>query len=107
MKEFYYYGRDHEKKPRVTIVLIEKDGNMARGISIGSYKDVLDKKEGRRIARNRALKAVGTQRASEPVLQDHVRRILGIVNLPFYYKSNWMPALTSFEHKILDSNYKR
>ena len=50
--------RNRENVPYVTICVVRKGDEYARGISICSYEDMPVKKTGRDIARGRALKAI-------------------------------------------------
>jgi len=66
LKEYYYYLRDEQNRPAVTVCLIvDNDSNeYFRGIAVTSDKDMPSKKEGRRIARGRSLRAIGMHKST-------------------------------------------
>ena len=55
--KFYYY-RDKENKPRVTVCLLDVNGDRGVGMSVCSLLDNPCKKIGRKIARIRAVHAL-------------------------------------------------
>ena len=59
-KTYFYYYRDRESKPRITVCLLKANGAVARGIAICSLKDNPCKKTGRKIALQRATYAMKT-----------------------------------------------
>lgn len=76
-KEIYYYlrgeatgrppkGMKKEKQngpPLITVCIRQlPDGKICRGVAICSGKDIPNKKEGRRVARNYMLKAAGVKK---------------------------------------------
>lgn len=83
--EVYYYLRGKAKGPApkrmrkekqngpplVTVCLSQlPDGTVCQGVAICSPRDIPNKKEGRRIARNYMLKALGTKKTGDPVQRD-------------------------------------
>ena len=103
MKEKYYYIRDEENKPRVTVCLMKEEegdvGITSRGVSVCSYQDNPCKRVGRKIARNRANYALLTGEDSLPILTNHS----GVaMNVPFVSKSEFMPFLSEMEDRILN-----
>lgn len=62
MKEYYYYERDENNRPIVTVCLLQPDINnpnaFARGVAICNDCESPIKKRGRAIAKGRALKAI-------------------------------------------------
>ena len=109
MKEKYYYIRDEENKPRVTVCLMKEEHIMrkntgtARGVSVCSYQDNPCKRVGRKIAKNRAEYALFTEEDSLPILTNHS----GVaMNVPFVSKSEFMPFLSKMEDRILNPKRK-
>jgi hypothetical protein len=60
MKEIYYYHRDSQNRPFITVCLLHdpETKESARGIAVCSKDDMPMKKRGRGIAYGRALKAM-------------------------------------------------
>jgi hypothetical protein len=111
MKYFYYYLRDEDKKPVVTVCLGYENGEHARGVAICSLEDSPNKKVGRRIARAKMLKAFGRKRTDDPCLRyecyaalDQLSRPNPELNQVAGYKSAYVPTLTDFEKKLIVSN---
>ena len=93
MKEYYYYVRDIENKPRVTVCLMIDGEKISKGMAICCYKDNPCKKMGRKIARERAKFAF---------LEERDVCITKRKELFLYpFKANFMPILTEHEKKIL------
>ena len=74
MFQYYYiYDSPDGRKtfganPIATVCLaVDRDGAVVRGTAICSPADQFSRKEGRRIARNRVLKAMGQRASSEPI----------------------------------------
>ena len=81
MKHTFYYLRDNEKRPLVTVCLAYgKKGYKARGIAICSDKDQPSKKTGRAIAKGRARSAFLSGNSS-PVNTWRAREILRSLSL--------------------------
>ena len=89
MKERYYYERDRENKPMITNCLLKHGKEIARGVSICSYQDVVCKKVGRKIAFTRAIYAL-THATSTCKVKDSA-----------IYKAVYNPKLTEFETRLL------
>lgn len=106
MKFYYYYLRDRGNRPIVTICLGEDKGKVARGMSVCSLEDSPQKSVGRRIARSKVLKALGTKSSSDPCKR--AKCFNAIRQIPDWVvpalKSTYNPVLTKFEKKILDQN---
>lgn len=112
MKEYFYYLRDKENKPVITVCLLEHAKATARGVSICSLRDFPDKKRGRAIARGRALRAFKRILPGEPVNRheawavaitlnlDSSRAREGLMLADGKYKLN--PVLTDYERKLLN-----
>ncbi len=122
MKLFYYYLRNEQGHPVVTICLgvLGRTKDIARGIGICSPSDTVCKKEGRRWARKRTMKAFGLQKTSNPIQCDEpVNRIEALKTLQsvkdsevqilpkevkwdfLLTKSAFNPTLMDFEKEIL------
>lgn len=55
----YYYIRDNQNRPTITVCLIkDSEGNISRGIAVCSDKDQPCKKMGRNIAKESAVHAI-------------------------------------------------
>jgi len=78
MKEKFYYHRDRENKPRVTVCVMESDvGNpIVQGVALCSWKDNPRKATGRAIARGRALKALYHLESNDRILRDEAISVL-------------------------------
>lgn len=111
MKEIYYYIRDKEKRPMITICLMKEDNyntlsnpyattygriNISKGVALCSEKDIPCKKVGRKIARERAFYALSEERDSCMVNREELIKLFP----PF--KSCYMPVLTEYETKLLN-----
>ena len=117
MKEYYYYIRDNDNHPRVTVCLIEDSkGGFHRGISLCSFDEKeIDKEYGRRKARSRALHALHTKEDSMPIAShravDIILRTSRSLLAEFLsvdssfgsggFKSLHLVTLTDFERKII------
>lgn len=98
MKEFYYYIRDKENKPRITVCLLKsKGGLISKGVALCCMKDNPCKKTGRELAKKRAKLALynGTH-----CLQMTWRKNI-IANGFFHFKAYFQPTLTQYEGQIL------
>jgi len=111
MKTYYYYYRDEDDVPKVTVCLL-KDGNeIGKGVAVCSPLDFPNKKEGRKIARGFARKALGMKRSSVHILREETIEIIeDCVNSNMeentdFCHSVYQPALTKFENKIV--NYRK
>jgi hypothetical protein len=93
---------------------MDKDGNIGRGKAICSPNDNPCKKEGRKYARDYALRALGTKSTSMPVTNKKALDIVGKLPLDDYivlffnkqrlldvYKSEYNPVLSNPEKKLL------
>ena len=101
MEEYYYYCRDKDNIPLITVCLIRQDGIITKGVSICSPLDSPYKKQGRRIARNKALKALGKKKTGDKVNRTVAVNIIYRVGFHSYWKSVYQPELSLFEKKIL------
>ena len=117
-REVVYYMRESkEKRPVVTVCLCQDDnGNVARGVSICSLKDMPNKSIGRAIAVGRAIKALLHQQNTGEIKRWEVAQALDNVEIEktylndifaFYskdhgiFKSSYNHKITEFEKKLL------
>lgn len=100
-KEKYYYIRDNQNRPIITVCLLKRKNQIGRGVTICSVKDQPCKKVGRAIAKTRALFALASEK-------DNLEMVNG--NFPLFafdfgfYKSYYNPELTKYEQKLFRIN---
>lgn len=112
-KEKFYYLKDENGHPRVTVCIIEtKTGVVSRGVSLCSYLDLIRKAEGRNKARGRAVQALHNNTNNISIdrsVDSHY--ILCVVSdiakdpeilEKFNYLSEINPSLTNLEQRILE-----
>ena len=110
-KEKFYYFRDADNNPLVTVCLMKRGEDISRGISICSFRDSPNKTVGRAIARGRAVKALCNKMSSELTERWEVYKVMEETNfkeptLPNFiflkkYKSAFNPKLSEFETSLL------
>jgi len=113
-KEYYYYYRSNkltkdgktENHPRITVCILGENYTYSRGISICSLKDNIDKVKGKKIAKNRAIKALDTKTTSQPIARSEAVIIRQHSNCAFTYKSSFVPPLTDHEIRIIHGKKK-
>ena len=115
--EKFYYLRNENNVPLVTVCLIKRNSDFGKGIKLCSKDDVVDKKYGRVKAKNMALKALGTQTTSEPIVRVEAGKVLNrvanwdcdefisITENP--NKSLFNPELTEYEKKLFIKRNKK
>ena len=114
MKKWYYYFRDEENRPHITVCLIEHEGDYARGIAICSLKDNFSKKSyyydeknnivgGRDIAEKRAMKALVFNENNNPINRGECFDVFEqcIFDLNTEFKSEFIPELSPFEQRLI------
>lgn len=115
MKEYYYYLRDEDNHPRITVCLIAipKIGGhyFHRGISLCSMDEKkIDKKYGRKKARSRALHAyyagkdtmpIENPKAIDIVIRTEDKSIFRSTFGRGDFKSQHLVKLTEFERKLV------
>lgn len=102
-KEKYYYRRDQKGVPLITVCLVSSNGSTARGVALCSMSDQSSKEKGRKIALERARKALYSKRNWFPINALYVFRKTGMTFedvTPF--KCEYNPSLTSLEQKIME-----
>jgi len=104
--EKYYYIRDEQNRPIITVCLIRVDFEISRGIAICSDLDQPCKKIGRAIAKTRALYALAKEKNSCEMGRWNFRNVQSANNefvdgfiLPTT-KSTYNPKLTDYEMKL-------
>jgi len=106
VKEIYYYERDQEKRPVVTVCVVQQNDEVARGVAICSPKDVTCKATGRKIAKHRAVYALNCQTTALPVGRDEAAAVSRIVHgnqADFHqFKADFNPDLTDYERELLE-----
>jgi|GEM_PF-3187945 len=111
-KEFFYYLRDINKHPHITVCLLKNsNGAVARGMAICSLSEQFDRKVGRKIAKSRAYSAMFDEKLPDAfcgVKRGRARYVLDLVDVPgggwetyFDKKAHYMPHLTLFERRLL------
>jgi hypothetical protein len=103
MKKYFYFERDKDNNPVITVCLIEFDGVYSRGWSICSLKETPVKKDGKRRALARASAANFSKKNSMPVSRveatDVLRRVISVMDPDF--KSEYNVELTEKELAIV------
>ena len=104
-KSWFYYLRDGNKQPRVTVCLMKTNGVITRGVSLCSHLDVLKKNKGKSKAAGRAIKALLKKENALPINRPEAIRVLASVGgaMQFQYKSEFSPTLMSFEEKMIQA----
>ena len=101
-KTKYYYYRDDDNRPVITVCLLQANGDTARGWTLCSELDNPCKKTGRKISRDRAIHAMKTKENSCPVQTDRMpTRFSGRTGIFGWYKSAYNPPLTQLETKLV------
>ena len=102
MKKRFYYYRDENRHPRVTVCLGEdEEGNIARGISICSLQDNPCKVIGRELAIRQMLRAFKKKESSNEIKSNNAFEVLTKTNAAFLFKSAYNPALIDYEQRII------
>lgn len=112
---FYYVRSARNNAPVVTVCLVSDGTNTARGISICSMRDVVCKKEGRKVALAYAKKALGTKRNTGSINRDEAvmsliyhkcnEAVLALSPVG-YHKSEFNPTLTDYEKGLIEKGKK-
>jgi len=104
-QERYYYLRHKETNhPLVTVCLIQTNQYLSRGVAICSPRDQFDKKVGRKKARDRAIKALRSLKTDyfESIFRlEAMNQFWACDYHIFLSKSEFNPALSDFERRIL------
>lgn len=105
MIEKFYYIRDKENKPRITVCFLkdESTGDFARGVAICSKRDNPCKRTGRNIARGRAIWALKNMGSNCLVKRREATFSYGN---PFIMKAAYLPPLLPIEERLIQNNGK-
>jgi hypothetical protein len=112
MREAYYYLRDPENRPVITVCLLIDGHRIARGVAICSDRDVPCKKDGRARAKGRAQSILSYAAEREPfpfaavdfpVRREEALKVLECVKHALAFKAYFNPDLTEFECRFLYS----
>lgn len=88
--------------PKSTVtILIDEEGNVARGVAMCSTLDIFNKKEGRAISFNRAIAGLVNKKSIGPINRDDVHIDEGID-----FKIEFDPTLTAYEEKLVQGSKK-
>lgn len=102
---YFYYCRNTENKPVISVCIVERGDEFARGVSICSPSDIPMKKTGRKIARDRALKALHNNYDFGLINRAEALYILDEIEVDNYveftHKGKYMPELTVFEKLLV------
>jgi len=104
-KFYYYYLRDADKHPRVTVVLVhhEDSGLVYRGVSICSYKDNPCKYDGKMYALARIINLISAREdRMYPINRSEAHEVLlDCGEMTFRYKAEKFPLLSDLEEYLL------
>ena len=94
--KWFYYVRDIENRPVITVCLIEKLGEYYRGVALCSELDQPCKRVGRNIAEGRAISALKNIKNTLPLKR---------IGTPFIFRYKscilYENQLTDFEKKLI------
>ena len=107
--EEYYYLRDKQKRPTVTVCLVSGNRGLSRGIAVCSLRDHPVKKVGRALAKKRALQAYWTKKNTQYLTSKRAKLVImdtssfgeGMPTWMGMPKSTFEPVLTDREVEIL------
>ena len=102
----YYYCRDGNNRPVVTVCLLQVNGDISRGVAICSFLDNPCKKTGRKISRDRAIHAMKTRVENCEIDTTNAHLVLSSVSEESVGMFNWVksaynPQLTDHENKLV------
>ncbi|KKM32240.1 hypothetical protein LCGC14_1565890 [marine sediment metagenome] len=90
MKEFYYYLRDNDNRPLVTVCLMQSNINFSRGVAICSNLDSPCKRVGRNIAHERASHAMKVQGSTCPMGREDAFHVINLLmDTPSFIGMDW------------------
>lgn len=110
MKEHFYYLRNHERQPIVTVCLLINEGLIeARGLAVCNPKDMPCKKTGQNISKGHAIQALTHHKSIHLIPKISHQRIRDCIDSgEFIYKVRHMgeliPVLTGREWNILQAS---
>ena len=98
----FYYARDEHGHPRITVCLgKDKTGGVARGISICSEGDTVDKREGRKLAYIRMNQAKTSGTTTGPIGDRPSVTAFNLGNPDINFKSEAHAEVNAFEQDLL------
>ena len=98
MEEYYYYLRDEQKRPIVTVCLIKHNGIINRGVAICSKQDNPVKKIGRNVSYGRAYRAFFTKLSyAQIILREGVLEYMESLPIRFFWKAQYNIGKDMFE----------
>ena len=101
MKPKYYYLRDGNNRPVVSVCLLAQSGDIARGVAICSPLDCPNKKRGRDISFGRAIQAFERGTGGR-INREEAAYVCDVVEgANFTFKSHFNPPLFPMEQRIL------
>jgi hypothetical protein len=101
MKELFYTYKDRMEKPIVTVCLLKKGRQFARGIALCSKQDHRKDALGETKAKGRAIKAVTRKEPDLPINRDEaIRTLFEVEAPPFKYKAEYPAKLTMYEQQL-------
>ena len=103
----YYYIRDKENHPIITVCLMTDNKKTSRGIAVCSKQESPDKAYGKALAFKRAKKAMKAQDNLFIVARDEIIEILDELPVPndfYFWKGKFNPGLSHYELELLSKN---
>jgi len=104
-KTYFYYVRDDNNRPVITVCLIVGEYGIGKGIAICSVNDNPEKAVGRDIAKRRALKAYWKRMNGIPAWSANVLNVLDSIRTGYLWlercKIEFNPDLTTHEIRML------
>jgi len=107
IKEYYYYLRDEQNRPAITVCLIVnyESNEYFRGIAVASDLDMPNKKEGRTIAKGRAAKAIKRMESTMDIVHPKPLKMFSdnFVEVPAYKSvySDDLSGLNAMERRLM------
>ena len=102
MKELCYTYNDSREKPIVTVCLLKKGRQFARGIALCSKQDHIKSNIGEIKARGRAIKAITRKEPDLPINRNEaIRTLFEAEAPPFKYKAEYPAKLTMYEQQLV------
>ena len=107
--ECFYYIRDKQNRPIITVCIIYSGGYVSRGIALCSPNDNPCKKRGRGKAYSRALKALNYEGSYGRIQREEVKEHEKLLKengikpgfLGYLLKVDFDPKITEFEWNLL------
>ena len=103
-QKIYYYIRDKDNHPIVTVCLLKNGSDITRGTAICSRQDIPWKEYGRALAFKRAMKTMKAEENLFMVVRTEILEILESLEVPedfFEWKGFFNPRLSLYETHLL------